>query len=118
MTDDRDAYVDELKQQLEEWNMGFDELHSRVERAEAEAQSRHAAKIERLRTDYEAALGRVSSVEEEGGPDDWDEFREGMEEARRLLDEGLEEARRELDEGAGSGTKQGRQGGEEHEDGA
>jgi predicted RNase H-like nuclease (RuvC/YqgF family) len=99
MTDDRDNYIAHLREQLEEWNMGLDELQSRVDRAEAEtndeAQARRT-RVEALRREYDEAYRRFSNFRS-NDTDTWDNFREGMEEARKLLDEGLEEARRGLD---------------------
>ncbi len=91
MSADKDDPTEELKDQLEEWNMGLDELQSRIERAEAEKQSRLNERAKELRSDYEAAQKRFSSLGE-GTPEEWDEFREGMKEGRRLLDEALEES--------------------------
>jgi chromosome segregation ATPase len=97
MTEDRDQYIAELREKLEEWNMGLDELQSRVDRAEAEAESRYRVKIDRLRRELDSTRQRMASLEP-GGPEQWEEFQEGMEEARELLEEGLEEARRELED--------------------
>lgn len=100
MTDDQDSYIARLHEQLEEWNMGIEELQSRVDRAEAESNDdarMRRARVEALRRDYEEARRRFSSY----SPRDtvtWDSFRDGMEKARKLLDEGIEEARRGLDD--------------------
>jgi len=92
MTESRDEYVKKLEQKLEEWNMGMDELQSRVDRAEAEAGQHADPRIERVRERYNAARERMAEIQA-SGPDEWSRHREGMEEARRLLDEALEDAR-------------------------
>lgn len=99
MTDDRDAYIAKLREQLEEWNMGLEELQSRVDRAEAESNDEaqtHRARIEALRREYDDAHTRFSNFRS-NDTDTWDNFRGGMEEARKLLDEGLDEARKGMD---------------------
>ncbi len=87
-----DDVTEELRSQLEEWNMGLDELQARVERAEAERRSALEARIKALRKDYEEARDRLEALSAKGG-ETWAEFREGMTRARRLLDEALEETR-------------------------
>ncbi len=97
MTADSDEYITELQKRLEEWNMGLDELQSRVDRAEARSEAGTRPKLEKLRRQLEEVGTKVRSTPPKEG-DEWKQFREGMEEARDLLDEGIEEARRALDE--------------------
>jgi predicted nuclease with TOPRIM domain len=87
-----DGILDELRQRLEEWNMGLDELQATVDRAEAERNARLSERLQALRDDYDRARTRFADPprEKEG---EWDELRSGMEEARRLLDAALEESR-------------------------
>lgn len=101
MGQSNDDVTEELRSQLEEWNMGLDELQSRVERAEAERRSALEARIQALRKDYEEARDRLEVLSAQGG-ESWAEFREGMIRARRLLDEALEETRADGD-GDGDG---------------
>lgn len=91
MADNDDQFIEELRSQLAEWNVGLEELQSRVERAEAEKQSQLNERLRRLRQDYEQSRERFTALSEEGTPT-WDEFRKGMTDARKLLDEALEEA--------------------------
>jgi predicted nuclease with TOPRIM domain len=91
-----DDVTEELRSQLEEWRMGLDELQSRVERAEAERRSALEDRIKVLRRDYDEARNRLQASSAKGG-ESWDEFREGMTRARRLLDEALEETRPDSD---------------------
>lgn len=96
MTDDRDAYIAGLREQLEEWNMGLEELQSRVDRAEAESNDEaqaHRSRVQSLRREYDDAYARFSNFRS-NDTDTWDNFRSGMENARKLLDQGLDEARR------------------------
>jgi len=96
MGQSHDDLTEELRSQLEEWNMGLDELQSRVERAEAERRSALEARIKVLRKDYEEARDRLQALSAQGG-ETWNEFREGMARARQLLDEALEETRPDSD---------------------
>lgn len=97
MDEDRDDYIAKLREKMEEWSIGLDELQARVDRAEAEAEGRHHVRIDRLRRQLDGTRDRIASLEP-GGPEQWDEFREGMQEARELLEKGLEEAQRELED--------------------
>jgi predicted nuclease with TOPRIM domain len=99
MDQSHDDVAEELRSQLEEWNMGLDELQSRVERAEAEHRSALEARIKMLRKDYEEARDRLQALAAQGG-ETWEEFREGMTRARRLLDEALEETQPDGDAGS------------------
>ena len=97
MTDeDKDAYIAKLREQLEEWNMGLEELQSRVDRAEAESNDEaqtHRARVESLRREYDDAYQRFSNYRT-NDTDTWDNFRSGMERARKLLSQGLDETRK------------------------
>jgi predicted nuclease with TOPRIM domain len=97
MSETNDEFIEDLRSQLEEWNMGLEELQSRVERAEAEKQSRLNDRLRRLREDYHRSRERFTTLSE-SGTETWDEFREGMITARKLLDEALQEAGGEPDE--------------------
>lgn len=91
MSDSDESLVEDLQEQLEEWNMGLEELQATVERAEAERKAELRERLEALRSDFEGAKTRFHQLSRKGGGR-WDEFRSGMEEGRRLLDEALEEA--------------------------
>lgn len=97
MSRSNDDVTEELRSQLEDWNMGIDELQSRVERAEAERRADLRTRIEAFRENYEEARKRFESVSAKGEKS-WDEFREGMKQARSLLDEALEETQPEGDD--------------------
>lgn len=77
--------------------MGMDELQVRVDRAEANARPEKTRRLEELRQALDGARNRASTLDSIG-PDEWHDHREGMEEARKLLDEALEESRRALEE--------------------
>lgn len=96
MSETDDEFIEELRNQMEEWNMGLEELQSRVERAEAEKQSKLNDRLRKLREDYGRTRERFAALSE-SGTETWDEFREGMTDARKLLDEALEEAGGEPD---------------------
>jgi len=92
MTDNHDDLADEIRQQLEEWNLGLDEFQDLIERTEAAEQASSDERIRELRSQYTQASERYESLVESGA-DTWSEFHDEVAEARRLLDEALEEAR-------------------------
>lgn len=82
---------EELLQRLAEWNMGLEELQSRVDRAEAGKHAKLNERLRRLREDYDTAAARLAEAPDPEA-DTWDEFREGLTRARELLDEAVEES--------------------------
>jgi len=90
MGDSEDDRIEQIRAQLEEWNMGLDELQATVERAEAERKSQLQERLEALRADFERAQDQFNDLPREGEAK-WEQFRSGMEEGRRLLDEALKE---------------------------
>ncbi len=92
MGQSKDDASEELRSQLEEWNMSLDELQSRVDRAEADRRPALEARMKSLRKDYDEARNRLQASSAQGGESS-SELREGMKRARRLLDQALKETR-------------------------
>jgi SMC interacting uncharacterized protein involved in chromosome segregation len=97
MTEDRDAFIEEFTSQLEEWGMGLDELQKHVDQADAEAEGPHHELLRELRRDYDATREQIEALEAELS-EDWSRHREGLEEARQLMEQALKEAQRTLKE--------------------
>jgi len=95
MTDDRDTFIEEFMSQLEEWGIGLDELQKHVDQADAEAEGPHHELLRKLRSDYDATREQIRALEAELS-EDWSSHRDGLEEARQLMEQALEEAQRTL----------------------
>jgi chromosome segregation ATPase len=98
MSRDNPDEIEELRRQLEEWNMGLDELQSRIEREEADERHRLRERIRKLRESYDETMerftARLAGDDDlaERGTESWEDFREGMARARKLLDEAFDES--------------------------
>jgi cell fate (sporulation/competence/biofilm development) regulator YlbF (YheA/YmcA/DUF963 family) len=92
MSENQDELADEIRRQLEEWNLGLDEFQDLIERTEASQQAPDSERIRELRTEYTRASERFETLAE-SGTDTWDEFHTEVTEARRLLDKALNEVR-------------------------
>ena len=58
----KDAYVEQLKAQLDEWNAEVDKLKTRADKAQAEAQQAYLKQIEALRDHQQAANAKLNEL--------------------------------------------------------
>jgi predicted nuclease with TOPRIM domain len=91
MSRDNPDEIEELRRQLEEWNMGLDELQSRIEREEADERHRLRERIRKLRESYDETMerftARLAGDDDlaERGTESWEAFPEGLAPARKHL---------------------------------
>jgi predicted RNase H-like nuclease (RuvC/YqgF family) len=84
MTEKRDAYVQQLKAKLDEWNAEIDKLQAKADQAEAGAKIEYQEQIEDLqakRKDVEAKIAEM----QEAGEGAWEDLRQGLENSWEIL---------------------------------
>lgn len=97
MTDRRDAYVEKLKAQLDEWNARIDLLEATARRTKAEARLEYQKRVEPIRGKWTEIRERLAELQSAAGQS-WEVVRDGIEAAWSELREGFEEARSILGE--------------------
>jgi len=88
---ERDAYVQKLKAQLDEWNAEIDKLEARAGKASGDARLKYEQQIKSLRQQRQDAENRLAGLRE-ATDDAWRQLKEGADKAWADLKLGLEKA--------------------------
>jgi len=92
----RDAYIQKLKAQLDEWNAELDLLEARSRKLGAEARIKYEEQMELLRSQHAEAMDRFAELQ--GATQDaWESLKEGIVDSWAALKAGLDRARSKLD---------------------
>ncbi len=88
----RDAYVEKLKAQLDEWNAELDKLQARLRGARADAKIDYEKQIKTLRQQRDEATTKLAEIQE-ASEDAWEDLKQGMENTWTALKEAFERAK-------------------------
>jgi chromosome segregation ATPase len=92
---ERDAYLQKLKGQLDEWNADIDKLEARAAQASGEAKLKMEQQMTSLRQQRAEAKARLTEVQ--GATDDaWEQLKKGLDDAWASLKDGLDRAKSAL----------------------
>lgn len=78
LKDAKDAYIQKLKLQLDEWSADLDTMEAKARQADAQFREKFHAKAEELRYQKTLARGRINALQE-SADDAWEELRNGSE---------------------------------------
>lgn len=98
MSGKRDAYVEKLKAQLDEWNAELDKLEAHARKADAEERMRYEARITALREKEQQARETLKLILK-AKDDAWGDLKHGVESAWSSLKSSLSEAKSEFKKG-------------------
>lgn len=87
----RDAYVEKMKAQLDEWNAEMDKLVARANAAEADMKLKYNEQIEALRKQREEANQRLRELQS-ASEAAWESLRAGMETAWEDMSKAVKDA--------------------------
>lgn len=76
--EDKKYYLQNLADQLHQWDVEIDELNARAGKAQAEAKREHLNEIDNLRAKKEAAQSQMKQLQAAGN-DAWDDMKTGIE---------------------------------------
>lgn len=85
------AYQEKFDAQLREWSAKIDELKAKADQAKAEAKIEYYEQIEELRSKQMAAQTKLQELSK-SGEQAWEEFKPGLEHARKELKTSVERA--------------------------
>jgi chromosome segregation ATPase len=88
---DRRELIDNLSAQLEQLDAKIDELESKAEKADAGTQQEHDMQIKNLRNKMTLAQEKMKEMKD-SGDEDWNELREGAENAMDEVDSAIKSA--------------------------
>ena len=105
MSTKRDAYVEKLKAQLEEWNTEIDKLAAKSAQAEAKAKIKYKNQLDDLRAKRDAVRDKLLAVQQ-AGDEAWEDLKEGLENSWEILKMSFNKAKTEFEKGYKKGTKE------------
>ncbi len=76
--EDKKYYLQNLADQLHQWDVEIDELNARAGKAKAEARAEHLNQIDDLCVKKEAVQSQMKQLQE-AGDDAWDDIKAGVE---------------------------------------
>jgi len=98
MSTRRDAYVEKLKAQLDEWNAELDKLEAHARKADAEERMRYESQINTLREKEQQVKETLKQLMQ-AKDDAWMDLKHGVESAWSSFKSGLIEAKSEFKKG-------------------
>ena len=105
MSAKRDAYVQKLKAQLDEWNADIDKLAAKAAQAEAGMKIEYQNQLNELRGKRDDVRGKLSAIQE-AGEGAWEDLKEGLENSWEILKMSFNKAKTEFEKGYKKGTKE------------
>jgi len=105
MSAKRDAYVEKLKAQLDEWNADIDKLAAKAAQAEAEAKIEYQNQLDELRAKRDDVRNKLSALQQ-AGEGAWEDLKEGLENSWEILKMSFKRAKSEFEKGYRKGTKE------------
>ena len=97
MKDLKDAYVDKLKTQLDEWSADIDVLEVRVRKADEQLHLKYESQLASLKVKRDEAKVKLVELQKSTG-DAWQELRKGSDEAWDSIKNAVAEARKKFGE--------------------
>ena len=104
MSTKRDAYVEKLKAQLDEWNTDIDKLAAKAAQAEAKAKIKYQNQLDDLRAKRDDVRDKLLAVQQ-AGDGAWEDLKEGLENSWEILKMSFNKAKTEFEKGYKKGTK-------------
>ncbi|WP_342070301.1 coiled coil domain-containing protein [Yoonia algicola] len=87
----KDAYVQKLQAQLDEWNAEIDKLKSKTDSAQADAKIEYYEQIDNLRQQQLEAQARLNELQN-AGETAWEDLKAGVESAWYSLESSVKKA--------------------------
>lgn len=88
---DRDAYVQEMKAKLDDWNAQIDKLSAKADAAQADTKLEYNKQVEALKKQREEALQRLNELQS-AAESAWEDMRAGMDAAQDKMTSALKNA--------------------------
>jgi uncharacterized coiled-coil DUF342 family protein len=87
----KDAYLQKIDAQMEDWKSEIDKMKAKADKAEAGAKLEYYKQIEELREKQQAAQEKLTELKS-SGEDAWEDLKAGFELARVSLGEAIKSA--------------------------
>ena len=104
MNEKRDAYVQKLKAQLDEWNADINKLEAKSDKAEAGAKIEYHKQIADLRARLKEVGNKIGELQQTG-EEPWEDLKQGLENSWGILKASFTKAKSELERGYREGRE-------------
>jgi len=104
MNERRDAYIEKLKDMLDEWNAEIDRLAAKEDKAGPNAKIEYHKKLDELRAKRDDIVERIDAMHE-AGEDAWEDLKFDLENSWEFLKDGLSVFKSEFQKGYKEGLK-------------
>jgi hypothetical protein len=98
MSEKRDAYVQKLKAEMDEWNAEIDKLTVRADQAEAQAKIEYQKRIEKLEKNRKDLEVKISALQQ-AGESAWEDLKAGIDNSWEIFKGTLAKAKSEFERG-------------------
>ena len=93
----KDAYIDKLKTQLDEWSADIDQLEAKARKTDADLRTNYESQLATLRAKRDEAKVKLTELRDSAG-EAWQELQKGSDEAWEVIKKTLAEARKKFSE--------------------
>ena len=105
MSTKRDAYVEELKTQLDEWNAEIDKLAAKAAQAGATGKIEYQNQLDELQAKRDDVRDKLLTVQQ-AGDGAWEDLKEGLENSWEILKMSFNRAKTNFENGYKKGAKE------------
>jgi hypothetical protein len=88
----RDAYVEKLKGNIDDWNTEIDEFQVKLKQAKADVQVEYHKQIEEIKVKRQALEGKLADLKN-AGDEAWEDVKSGVDVARQILGQAVKAAK-------------------------
>lgn len=92
MGEARDAYVEKLKAQMDEWNAEIDKLQARADAAQADARAAYQKHLIQLKSKRQVLKEKMDELHH-AGEGAWEDVKKGVDTAKHILAESIQSAK-------------------------
>jgi predicted RNase H-like nuclease (RuvC/YqgF family) len=104
MNEKRDAYVQKLKAQLDEWNADINKLEAKADQAEVRAKIEYHKRIADLRARRKEVEDNIGELQQ-AGEGAWEDLKQGLENSWEILKASFTKAKSEFERGYKEGRE-------------
>ena len=104
MNEKRDAYVQKLKAQLDQWNADINKLEAKADQAEVGAKIEYHKRIADLRARIKEVEDHIMELQQ-AGEEAWEDLKQGLENSWDILKISFTKAKSEFERGYKEGRE-------------
>ena len=92
MGKERDAYVEKLKEQMDEWNAEIDKLQARADEAQTDARAAYLQHLAQLQSKRQVLKEKMTELHQ-AAESAWEDVKKGVDRAQKILGESIQSAK-------------------------